>query len=46
MGYKSIDTCSGPMRLRNKGSKMKMQGKVKMYRVVPMGKRWELYVKR
>ena len=45
-GYKSVDTCSGPVRLRNKGAKLKSQGKVKAYRVVKYSKGYELYVKK
>lgn len=45
-GYKSIDTCSGTKRLKTKGEMWKKAGKIKSYRVVPMGSRYELYVKK
>ena len=45
-GYKSIDTCSGTKRLQTKGKFWKAQGKIKSYRIVPYGGRYELYIKR
>lgn len=45
-GYKSIDTCSGTARLEKKGKRMKKEGKIKSYRVVPYNGRYELYVKK
>ena len=45
-GYKSIDTCSGTTRLENKGKKLKSDGKIKSYRVVPYNGKYELYVKK
>ena len=45
-GYKSIDTCSGTTRLKNKGEKLKKEKKIKSYKVVPYNNKYELYVKK
>lgn len=45
-GYKSIDVCSGTTRLEKKAKKMKSEGKIKSYRIVPYKKGYELYVKK